>query len=93
MKAGYRFTLRCKAQSKLNLLRMGIATGRLEGESRLLRRLLEHRFGALPQWATEKFSSASEQTLEAGGIAPTLKTPSATSLSPTIAFAPCASPW
>ncbi len=36
----------------------GIATGReegrVEGESRLLRRLLERRFGALPQWATEQ---------------------------------------
>jgi len=59
----------------------GLATGRaeglVEGESRLLRRLLEHRFGALPQWATEELSNASEQTLEAWGeailTAPTLE--------------------
>ncbi len=33
----------------------------MEGESRLL----ERRFGALPQWATEKLSSATESELNA----------------------------
>ena len=30
----------------------GLVEGRLEGESRLLRRLLERRFGVLPEWAS-----------------------------------------
>ena len=60
--------------------RIGIAKGRvegrLEGESKLLKKLLERRFGALPAWATEKLSNASEPALEAWGeavlTAPTL---------------------
>jgi hypothetical protein len=54
----------------------GIAKGRLEGESKLLKRQLERRFGALPAWATEKLSNASEPALDAWGeavlTAPTL---------------------
>ena len=54
----------------------GIAKGRIEGESKLLKRLLERRFGVLPAWATEKLSNASESALEAWGeailTAPTL---------------------
>ena len=54
----------------------GIAKGRVEGETKLLKRLLERRFGALPAWATEKLSNASESSLEAWGeavlTAPTL---------------------
>ena len=60
--------------------RIGIAKGRvegrLEGESKLLKKLLERRFGALPAWATEKLSNASEPALDAWGeavlTAPTL---------------------
>ena len=37
--------------------RIGIVKGRVEGESKLLKRLLERRFGALPAWATEKLST------------------------------------
>ena len=59
----------------------GIAKGRVEGlvegESRLLRRLLERRFGVLPQWATEQLGSAKEVELEAWSeavlTAPTLE--------------------
>ena len=47
----------------------GRVEGRVEGESKLLKRQLERRFGALPAWAIEKLSSASEQTLEAWGEA------------------------
>ena len=54
----------------------GIAKGRVEGETKLLKRQLERRFGALPAWATEKLSNASESALEAWGeavlTAPTL---------------------
>lgn len=49
--------------------RIGIAKGRLEGESRLLRKLLERRFGALPTWAIDKLNSAPEQDLETWGEA------------------------
>ena len=47
----------------------GIEIGRVEGESKLLKRQLERRFGALPAWAIEKLSSASEQTLDVWGEA------------------------
>ena len=47
----------------------GRVEGRVEGESKLLKRLLERRFGALPAWAIEKLSSASEQTLDVWGEA------------------------
>ncbi len=47
----------------------GLVEGRLEGESKLLRKLLELRFGALPTWAINKLNSVSEQNLEAWGEA------------------------
>jgi len=54
----------------------GRVEGRLEGESKLLRKQLERRFGALPTWATDKLNSAAEQDLESWGeavlTAPTL---------------------
>jgi len=54
-----------------------IAKGRVEGQSLLLTRLLERRFGAMPQWATEKLSSATESELNAWSdailTAPTLE--------------------
>ena len=53
--------------------RIGIAKGRVEGrvegESKLLKRQLERRFGALPAWVTEKLSNAAEPALEAWGEA------------------------
>ncbi|WP_233120877.1 DUF4351 domain-containing protein [Chlorobium sp. KB01] len=55
----------------------GVEKGRVEGESRLLRRLLERRFGVLPLWVSEQLANASEQQLEAWGeailTAPTLE--------------------
>ena len=55
----------------------GITQGIAKGESRLLKRLLERRFGALPAWATEKLSNATEPALDAWGeavlTAPTLE--------------------
>jgi len=55
----------------------GIKQGIAKGESKLLKRLLERRFGALPAWATEQLSNASEPALEAWGeailTAPTLE--------------------
>ena len=66
-----------KVQYITSVERIGMAKGITQGESKLLRRLLERRFGALPAWATEKLSHASEQDLEAWGdavlTAPTLE--------------------
>ncbi len=54
----------------------GKLEGRIEGESKLLRKLLEQRFGALPKWVSDKLNSAGEQDLETWGeavlAAPTL---------------------
>ena len=66
-----------KMQYITSVERIGIARGRLEGrvegrvegEAKLLRRLLEHRFGALPAWVSAKLNSAAEQDLEAWGEA------------------------
>jgi len=38
--------------------------GREEGARRMLRPLLEQRFGALPDWATKRIEDADEETLE-----------------------------
>jgi hypothetical protein len=42
----------------------GQLEGRLEGESKLLRKLLERRFGTLPTWASDKLNFATEKDLE-----------------------------
>jgi len=73
-----------KMQYITSVERIGIAKGRMEGrvegrvegESRLLRKQLERRFGALPTWAIDKLNNATEQDLESWGeavlTAPTL---------------------
>ena len=40
---------------------------RLQGETQLLRHLLELRFGALPQWADRQVAAAPEEQLIAWG--------------------------
>jgi hypothetical protein len=35
----------------------------LEGKAKMLRRLLERRFGALPAWVDQKLATAPEKTL------------------------------
>ena len=66
-----------RVEGRVEGLQEGRVEGRVEGESKLLRRQLERRFGAIPAWATEKLSNASEETLEAWGeailTAPTLE--------------------
>ena len=58
-------------------LARGMAKGRVEGQTRLLKRQLERRFGVLPEWATGKLNLATEQELENWGeailTAPTLE--------------------
>ncbi len=55
----------------------GMAKGMVEGESRILKRQLERRFGVLPEWATEQLNHAKEKELEAWSeevlTAPTLE--------------------
>ncbi|MEX0828196.1 MAG: DUF4351 domain-containing protein, partial [Haliea sp.] len=43
----------------------GRQEGRLEGERRVLQRLLTRRFGELPGWAAERLENASSEQLEA----------------------------
>ena len=50
-------------------LQEGLQQGLQQGESRLLRKQLERRFGALPTWASDKLNSAAEQDLESWGEA------------------------
>ena len=58
-------------------VQQGIQQGIQQGESKLLRKLLEHRFGALPTWVSDKLPAATEQDLESWGepvlTAPTLE--------------------
>jgi hypothetical protein len=42
----------------------GVLQGVVQGESRLLRKLLERRFGLLPAWVLDKISSAPADDLE-----------------------------
>ncbi len=55
----------------------GVVIGVVIGRAGLLRRQLECRFGMLPEWALGALSGASEQELDAWGVAvltaPTLK--------------------
>ena len=61
--------------------RLGMVKGRVEGhvegKSNLLQKLLEHRFGVLPEWAVEQLVRAKEEELEAWSeevlTAPTLE--------------------
>ncbi|MBV5289040.1 MAG: DUF4351 domain-containing protein [Pelodictyon phaeoclathratiforme] len=55
----------------------GMAKGRVEGKSSLLKRQLERRFGVLPKWASDQLENAKEEELEAWSetilTAPTLE--------------------
>ncbi|MDP3876873.1 MAG: DUF4351 domain-containing protein [Methylobacter sp.] len=42
----------------------GVLQGVVQGESRLLRKLLKQRFGTLPAWVLDKISSAPADDLE-----------------------------
>lgn len=46
----------------------GRLEGRLEGEAALLLRLLERRFGALPDWARDRIAAADTTALEQWGL-------------------------
>jgi len=53
-----------RAEGKAEGKAEGIREGTVEGESRILRRLLEARFGPLPEWVRTKLAEADSQTLE-----------------------------
>ena len=57
--------------------RIGMAKGMVKGQYTLLKRMLERRFGLLPEWASEKLESAKTKELEAWSdaifTAPTLE--------------------
>jgi len=42
--------------------------GRLEGESTLLQKLFERRFGPLPEWASQRLAEATGEQLEAWAL-------------------------
>ena len=46
----------------------GEQKGRQEGEAAILRRLLERRFGALPDWARDRIAAADTAALEEWGL-------------------------
>ena len=48
--------------------RQWVQAGRQEGEAALLLRLLESRFGALPDWARDRITSADTAALEQWGL-------------------------
>ena len=66
-----------KMQYVTSVERIGIAKGMAKGKSSLLTRLLERRFGVLPEWASEQLAKAKEKELEAWSdaifTAPTLE--------------------
>jgi predicted transposase YdaD len=43
---------------------IGIQRGRMEGESRLLRKMIEIKFGAMPEWAESVLQSADSQQID-----------------------------
>ena len=47
------------------LIERGKTEGKAEGEAKSLLRLLERRFGPLPEWARERVSAASVEQLDA----------------------------
>ena len=46
----------------------GRQEGRKEGERKILRRQMEKRFGAIPEWADQRLSGMSEQEIEELGV-------------------------
>ena len=66
-----------RVEGRVEGLLEGRLEGLVEGESKLLRRLLERRFGDLPAWVSAKMKGALEQELESWGeavlTAPTLE--------------------
>jgi len=45
-------------------IKRGIEIGRVEGELRVLRRLMEARFGPIPDWAENKIAGYSSEQVE-----------------------------
>lgn len=61
------FEERRQMQYVTSVERIGFKKGRQEGQANLLKRLLIHRFGELPNWVEERLSSATTKELERRG--------------------------
>ncbi|MBF0131906.1 MAG: DUF4351 domain-containing protein [Magnetococcales bacterium] len=60
----YQEELHDQASFVLSTYGAGKWEGRPEGEAALLTRQLQHRFGAVPEWASEKIAEAEPSSLE-----------------------------
>ncbi len=49
-------------------LQQGRQEGRLEGRHEMLLRLLEKRFGAIPEWVRSRLNNLSASDLDAAGV-------------------------
>lgn len=49
-------------------IQQGMQQGLVQGEAIMLHRLLESRFGPLPDWARERIATADTETLETWGL-------------------------
>jgi hypothetical protein len=49
-------------------LQQGLDEGRQEGERKILRRMLEKRFGIIPEWAEQRLDGLSEPEIEELGL-------------------------
>ncbi|MEO5328577.1 MAG: DUF4351 domain-containing protein, partial [Magnetococcus sp. THC-1_WYH] len=62
-----KFELRL-AQERRNSKREGEKDGKKEEAAKILTRLLQRRFGAVPEWATQKIAAAEPPSLEAWSL-------------------------
>jgi hypothetical protein len=51
-------------RDEVSLLNDAEKRGRMEGESRLLRKMIEIKFGAMPEWAESVLQSADSQQID-----------------------------
>ena len=58
------FINEAKRQGRQEGLEEGLQTGRLEGESRLLRKMIQVKFGAIPTWADDLIRSAESKQID-----------------------------
>ncbi|MBF0157033.1 MAG: Rpn family recombination-promoting nuclease/putative transposase [Magnetococcales bacterium] len=61
------WTKQWEAQGVEKGLLQGLLQGRQEGEAALLLRILQRRFGTLPEWVAERVRSAGQSSLESWG--------------------------
>jgi hypothetical protein len=62
------------------ILREGIATGQVQGERTLVQKQMVRRFGALPEWVTQRVGQLGTDELEDLGVRAIRRTKSGRSL-------------